>query len=112
VDFLGMNVAYVHDPFPTPFSDEVLDQVVEKEAYSFTNDFFGYHQVCTAEEDDKKTTFAIEWGSYAYNVMPFRLKNALAIFSWIMITTFKEYIHKFMEVYLDQTWMIGQCTGC
>jgi hypothetical protein len=29
VDYRILNVSCVHDPFPTPFSDEVLDQVVE-----------------------------------------------------------------------------------
>jgi hypothetical protein len=29
VDYKSMNSACVHDPFPTPFSDEVLDQVAE-----------------------------------------------------------------------------------
>jgi hypothetical protein len=47
----------VHDPFPTPFTDEVLEQVVGKEAYSFKNGFLGYHQVRIIEEDKNKTTF-------------------------------------------------------
>lgn len=33
--------------------------------------------------------------------MPFGLKNALAIFLRIVVTAFKEYIHNFLEVYLD-----------
>jgi hypothetical protein len=41
VDYRSLNVACVHDPFLTPFSDEVLDQVVGKEAYSFTDGFSG-----------------------------------------------------------------------
>ena len=38
-----MNYAFVDDPFPTPFSDEILDNVGGKEAYSFTDIFSGYH---------------------------------------------------------------------
>ena len=79
VDYRSLNNACVHDPFPTPFSDEVLDNVVGNEAYSFTDGFSGYHQVWIVEEDKKKTTFTNEWGSYAYNVIPFRLKNAPAV---------------------------------
>jgi hypothetical protein len=45
VDYRSLNVSCVHDPFPTPFSDEVLDQVAGNEAYSFTDGFSGYHQV-------------------------------------------------------------------
>lgn len=51
-----------------------------------------------ALENRHKTTFEIEWGSYQYIVMPFGLKNAPAIFSRVVVATFKEYIHKFLEV--------------
>jgi hypothetical protein len=37
--------------------------------------------------------------------MPFGLKNALGIFSMIVIASFREFIHKFIEVYMDD-WMI------
>jgi hypothetical protein len=55
----------------TPFSEEVLDHVAEKESYSFIDGFLGYHQVQIVEENNKKTTFITEWGSFAYNVIPF-----------------------------------------
>ena len=88
-----------------PFSDEVLDNVAENEAYSFIDGFLGYHQVRIAKEDKRKTTFTTEWGSYAYSVMPFRLKNALIIFSRIVIAAFQDYIHKFLGVYMDD-WTV------
>jgi hypothetical protein len=75
-----MNGACLHDPFPTPFTDEVLDNVGGQEVYSFTDGFLGYHQIQIAKEDHHKTKFATEWGSYQYKVMPFGLKNSLAIF--------------------------------
>eukprot|EP00253_Pinus_taeda_P029817 PITA_29817 len=36
-----------------------------------------------------------------YIVMPFGLKNVPTIFSSVVIATFKEFIHKFLEVYFD-----------
>jgi hypothetical protein len=39
--------------------------------------------------------------------MPFGLKNALAIFSRVVVATFKEFIHKFLEVYLDDWTMLS-----
>jgi len=98
VDYKILNVACVHDPFLTPFSDEVLDQVARNEAYSFTNGFYGYRQVRITEEDKKKTTFTTEWGSFSYNVMPFGLKNSTTIFSRIVIATFHDFIHQFLKV--------------
>jgi hypothetical protein len=35
----------MHDPFPTPFTDEVLENVGGQEAYSFTDGFLGYHHI-------------------------------------------------------------------
>jgi hypothetical protein len=46
-----------------------------------------------------------EWGSYQYIVMPFRLKNAPTVFSRVVVVTIKEFIHKFLEFYLDD-WMV------
>jgi hypothetical protein len=39
VDYISLNSTCVHDPFPKPFIDEVLEQVVGKEAYSLQMDF-------------------------------------------------------------------------
>jgi hypothetical protein len=81
VDLRKLNDACLHDPFPTPFTDEVLDNVGGQEVYPFIDGFSGYHQIIIAKEDRNKTTFATEWGSFQYTVMPFVLNNAPAIFS-------------------------------
>jgi hypothetical protein len=39
--------------------------------------------------------------------MPFGLKNSLAGFSRIVIETFREFIHKFIEVYMDEWTIYG-----
>ena len=92
VDLRKLNDASVHDPFPTPFTDEVLDNVGGQEVYSFTDGFSGYHQITIHMDDRPKTTFATEWGSFQYTVIPFGLKNAPAIFSRVVVAIFKEYI--------------------
>ena len=38
-----LNDAFLHDPFPTPFTDEVLEILRGQEMYSFTDGLFGYH---------------------------------------------------------------------
>ena len=42
VDLRKLNDASIHDSFPTPFTDEVLDNVGGQEVYSFTDGFLGY----------------------------------------------------------------------
>lgn len=105
VDLKKLNDACVHDPFLTPFSDEVLDNVGGQEAYSFIDGFHGHHQIKIMPEDKSKTIFKTEWGCFRYTVMPFGLKNAPAIFFHVVVATFKEFIHKFLEVYFDD-WIV------
>ena len=57
VDLRKLNDAFLHDPFPTPFIDEVLEGVGGQEMYSFTDGFSGYHQIQIAKEDQHKTIF-------------------------------------------------------
>jgi hypothetical protein len=105
VDLRKMNDACFHDPFPTPFTDKVLDNVGGHEIYSFIDGFSGYHQIWIAKEDLHKITFAIEWGSYQYIVMSFGLKNYPTIFSRVVVEAFKEFLHKFLEAYFDD-WIV------
>jgi hypothetical protein len=58
VDLRKLNDAFLHDPFPTTFTDEILENVGGQEAYSFTYVFLGYHQIKIALEDRHKTTFS------------------------------------------------------
>eukprot|EP00253_Pinus_taeda_P024662 PITA_24662 len=108
VDLRKLNDTCVHDPFPTSFMDEVLDNVGGQEAYSFTDGFYRYHQIKIVLEDRSKTTFAIEWGCFQYTVMSFGLKNVHAIFLRVVVATFKEFIHKFMEVSYEETSYMGK----
>jgi len=39
--------------------------------------------------------------------MPFGLKSALIIFSRVVILEFREFIHKFLEVYFDDWTVFG-----
>lgn len=107
MDLRKLNDACVHDRFPTPFTDEVMENVGKQEAYSFTDGFSRYHQIKIAPKDGSKTTFGTEWGFFQYIVMPFGLKNMPAIFSRVVVATFKEFIHKFLEVYFDDWTVFG-----
>jgi hypothetical protein len=43
VDFQKLNTAIKKDPYPLPFTKEVLNLVVGHEVYSFLDYFLGYH---------------------------------------------------------------------
>ena len=107
VNLRNLNDACLHDPFLTPFTDEVFDSVGGQEIYSFIDGFSGYHHIRIAKEDRHRITFAAEWGCFQYTVIPFGLKNAPVIFSTIVVATFKDFIHKFLEVWFDDWALFG-----
>ena len=102
-----LNDACLHDPFPIPFTDEVLQGVCSHEMYSFIDGFSGYHQIRIVKEDRHKTTFVTEWGCFQYTMMPFGLKNAPAILSRVVVAAFKYFIQKFVQAYMDDWTMYG-----
>jgi hypothetical protein len=51
IDLRKMNDSFLHDPFPTQFTYEVLDNVGGQEVYYFTDGFFRYHQIQIAKKD-------------------------------------------------------------
>jgi hypothetical protein len=57
MDISKLNYALLHDHFPTPFTNEVLENVRGHEVYSFTDGFSRYHQIKRTLEDMCKTTF-------------------------------------------------------
>lgn len=101
----------MHDSFLTPFTDEVLENVGGQEEYSFTDEFFGYHQIKIMPKDTSNTTFTTKWGCFQYSVTLFGLKNAHTIFSHVVVVAFKEVIHKFLKVYFDD-WTIFGLVKC
>jgi len=41
VNFRGLNKLTVTYSFPTPFTDEIINEVMDHECYSFTDKFYG-----------------------------------------------------------------------
>jgi hypothetical protein len=51
VDFKKLNVATKKDPYPIPFTNEVINIVSKHEVYAFLDDFSRYHQILISLED-------------------------------------------------------------
>ncbi len=56
VNFRKLNKATKKNPYPLPFSNEVLNNVVMYEAYSFLDGYSRYHYIFIALKDRYKTT--------------------------------------------------------
>ena len=47
-------------------------------------------------------TFTTEWGTFAFNRMPFCLCNAPGTFQRLMMDIFKDFLRHFLEVFIDE----------
>jgi hypothetical protein len=101
-----LNTATKKYPYPLTFTNEVLDKVVGHEVYSFSDSFFGYHQIQITPKDCYKTTFITDWGRFVWVVMPFGFKNAPPTHQRTMSKAFKDYLDDFMKLFLDDSWSL------
>lgn len=58
--------------------------------------------------DEWKTAFVMLTGHYEYLVMPYGLVIALYAFQGIMNKVFREYLHRFVLVYIDDLYHLYQ----
>ena len=71
--------------------------------YTACDGFMGYYAVKIKEEDVFKTVFRTPFGTYAYTVMPFGLKNAPHTYSKVTYRAYSHLIGKTIEAYIDNT---------
>ncbi|PKA63287.1 RNA-directed DNA polymerase like [Apostasia shenzhenica] len=84
-DFRTLNQACPKDTYPLPRIDMMVDRTFGYEVMSFLDVFSGYHQIRMAKEDEEKTAFITDFGTFCYNVMPFGLKNAGATYQRMIL---------------------------
>jgi hypothetical protein len=99
-DFHDLNNACPKENFPMPFIDQIIDDCAGHEDLSFMDGFSGYNQIQIHPADQYKTAFITPWGTFAYRVMPFDLKNAGATFQRAMTYIFHD-LAAIILAYLD-----------
>ncbi|GKE08346.1 putative reverse transcriptase domain-containing protein [Tanacetum coccineum] len=101
IDYRELNKLMVKNRYPLPRIDDLFDQLQGSSVYSKIDLRSGYHQLRVREEDIPKTEFRTQDGHYEFQVMPFSLTNAPAVFMDLMNRVCKPYLDKFVFVFID-----------
>lgn len=103
VAYNGLNDRTERESWPLPNIEELLEKLAGHKWYSACDGYMGYYSVKIRDEDVAKTMFKTPFGTFAYTVMPFGLKNAPHTYSRVTAKTFAELLGKTVEAYIDDT---------
>jgi hypothetical protein len=69
-----------------------------------------YHQLRIKEEDIPKTAFKTRFRDYKFIVLPFGLTNASRVFMRLMNGVFREWLDKFVQIFINEILIYSQMT--
>ncbi|GKA47126.1 putative reverse transcriptase domain-containing protein [Tanacetum coccineum] len=84
IDYRELNKLTVKNRYPLPRIDDLFDQLQGSSVYLKIDLRSGYHQLRVRDEDIPKTAFKTRYRHYEFQVMPFDLTNAPAVFMDLM----------------------------
>nr|GEX55908.1 putative reverse transcriptase domain-containing protein [Tanacetum cinerariifolium] len=101
INYRKLNKLTIKNRYPLPRIDDLFDQLQGSSVYSKINLRSSYHQLRVRDEDIPKTAFRTRYGHYEFQVMPFRITNAHAVFMDLMNRACKPYFNKYVIVFID-----------
>jgi hypothetical protein len=110
IDYHQLNKATIKNQYPLLRIDDLFDQMKATTMFSKIDLRSGYHQLWIKEDDIPKTTFKMRFGNYEFTILPFGLTNAPRLFMSLMNGFFREYLYKFVQVFIDDILIYSQTT--
>ena len=108
VDYRALNKVTVHNRYPLPRIDELLDRLQGSRFFTKIDLRSGYYQIRMHPDSIQKTAFRTRYGHFEFLVLPFGLTNAPATFMHLMHQIFREQLDKFIVIFLDDILVYSQ----
>ncbi|GJW23541.1 reverse transcriptase domain-containing protein [Tanacetum coccineum] len=91
----------VMDSYPLLEIDQKVECLEGFKLKCFLDAYKGYHQIRMAKEDEEKTSFHTEQGTFCYEKMSFGLKNVGATYQRLMDNVFASQLGRNIKIYVD-----------
>jgi hypothetical protein len=101
IDYYQLNKDTIKNQYSFPRIDNLFDQMKGETVFSKIDLISRYHQLRIKEEDIPKIGFKMRFRHYEFTILPFGLTNALGVFMILMNRVFREYLDKFVEVFIN-----------
>ena len=101
INFRNLNKLVVKKKFHFPRIDDLLNQLKDYKVFSKIDFMSSYHHVRIKEEDISKISFRTRYVHYEFTVVPYGLTNAPIVFMCLMNGIFRNYLDKFVIIFLD-----------
>ena len=101
IDYRALNLITIKNRYPLPLVPSALEQLQGAQVFTKLDLRSAYNLIRIREGDEWKTAFITPSGHYEYCVMPFGLANAPSVFQGFMDDVFREYLNRFVIVYID-----------
>ncbi|KAI7804820.1 hypothetical protein IRJ41_020769 [Triplophysa rosa] len=101
IDYRGLNTITVKNRYPIPLMSSAFQLLQKARVFSKLDLRSAYNLVRVNEGDEWKTAFSTSNGHWEYQVMPFGLANAPAVFQTLINDVLREFLNHFVFVYLD-----------
>ncbi|KAL0167361.1 hypothetical protein M9458_039205, partial [Cirrhinus mrigala] len=101
IDYRALNKVTVPFKYPLPLVPAALETLRGAKIFTKLDLHSAYNLIRIRNGDEWKTAFITPTGHYEYLVMPYGLVNAPSIFQNFMHEIFRDYLHQFLLVYID-----------
>ena len=111
VNYWSLNNITIKNRYPLPLIGESLDRLGRARRFTQLDLTNAYYRMRIREGDEWKTAFRTRYGHFKYQVMPFGLSNAPAIFQGYVNKILAEKLDIFVIIYLNDILIYTEDLG-